>query len=64
MEDQLWSLEKYQMKNSYNKKYFNWMKKKSYIVKIYLFEYKSILIEGKYILISYKYISLIEICFD
>ena len=30
MEDQIWSLEKYQTKNSYNEKCFNWMKKKLY----------------------------------
>ena len=34
MEDQIWSLEKYRMKNSYNKKDFDWMKKKVYIKNI------------------------------
>ena len=39
MEDQIWSLEKNRMKNSYNNK------KKSYIIKIFLFEYKFVFIE-------------------
>ena len=28
MEEQVWSLKKHQMKNSYNNKYFNWLEKK------------------------------------
>ena len=39
MEDQIWSLEKYRMKNSYNKKIFCLDEKKLYN-KIFLFEYK------------------------
>ena len=35
MEDQIWPLEKYRMKNSYDKKYFNWMDKKLYNKNIY-----------------------------
>ena len=57
MEDQRWSLEKYQMKNSYNKKYFNWMKKKI-MMKLFHFGYTFILIGWKYIFILCKYILL------
>ena len=49
-------VEKCGIKNSYNKKKcFNWMKK-SYVMKIYPFGYKFVLIEWKDILISGKYI--------
>ena len=57
MEDQILSLEKYQMENSCNKKIFQMDEKKLYNKNIF-FEYKFVLIEWKYILISYKYILL------
>ena len=59
MEEQIWPLEKYRMKNSYNqKKFLIGCKQKRFITKIFLFEYKFVLIEWKYILILYKYILL------
>ena len=54
MGNQIWSLEKYQMKNSFNKKNILIGWKKRYIMRIFLFEYKFVLVEN--ILISYKYI--------
>ena len=44
MEDQIWSLEKYRMKNSYNTKIFYSDEKKSYNKNAFL-EYKFVLIE-------------------
>ena len=46
MEEQIWPLEKYRMKNSYNqKKFLIGCKQKRFITKIFLFEYKFVLIE-------------------
>ena len=54
MKYQIKPLEKYQMKNI--TKNILTGSKKSYIIKKFLFEYKSVLTEWKHILISYKYI--------